>query len=528
VVLACGTHGVEPGPTRTDEAAGGAAGDGLDRVPNENGADDGGVANREVGGAPGERNVGGAGGDADLAGAAGEVGSSAASICGDGIVTKDEACDDGGIVPGDGCSRNCRLEIGFGCHGEPSVCEATACGDGKVQGAETCDDGNQIPFDGCGATCQREPRCLDEGCTSPCGDGLLIEEECDDGNSRDGDGCSATCRVEPGFSCEPLSPDCDDPSDGCVLRTPAIYRDFTAQHPDFGVSCRGQNGGSEATLGLVEQQLSDGVPAATALSSAACITRLSDWYSDLRAKAIVRNLTLFPNGQGAFVNRYGTSGEQWQTQPVYAGRWCGNGDTGCAANTDFPGCDFDPAVDSCFYPCPPALGSALDTCAGTMTPVTRFDGTPTFFPIDDQLLTEDRAEAKIPPEYGYDWAWEDTIVPVFGAVHQSGRLAHNFNFTSRITSWFKYDASKTQQLDFLGDDDLWVFVNGRLALDLGGVHYATQGNLVLNAAAGTALGLETGRVYRIDVFHAERKRESSSLLVTLPGFNLSRSECRPL
>jgi fibro-slime domain-containing protein len=63
---------------------------------------------------------------------------------------------------------------------------------------------------------------------------------------------------------------------------------------------------------------------------------------------------------------------------------------------------------------------------------------------------------------------------------------------------------------------------------MGGVHYATKGRVVLDAAAATALGLEAGGVYRIDIFHAERKRESSSLLVTLPGFNLSRSECRRL
>jgi fibro-slime domain-containing protein len=254
-----------------------------------------------------------------------------------------------------------------------------------------------------------------------------------------------------------------------------------------------------------------------------------EWYSDAGGKAVVRELTLFRNGRGAFVNRYGPGGEQWETQPAYTGRWCGNGDTACAADgADFPGCDFDPAVDSCFYPCPAALGSELDTCAGTMTAGTRFDGTPAFFPLDDQPMTGAWADAKIPPAYGYEWAYEDTLVPVYGAAHQAGRLQHNFFFTSRITSWFKYDASEALQLDFLGDDDLWVFVNDRLAVDLGGVHYATKGSLLLDAEAATALGLETGGVYRIDIFHAERKRESSSLLVTLPGFNLSRSECHRL
>jgi len=526
LVLACGAHteaGPESNGTDTGEAGNaGAAGD-----PEQSPAGVGGMVGAEVGGAPDDQSRGGANGGASPAGAGGEAGSAPIMECGNGVVTADEACDDGGVASGDGCSSNCRLELGFGCHGQPSVCEPTVCGNGVQEGAETCDDGNQVPFDGCGATCQREPQCSHDGCTSVCGDGLVIDEECDDGNSKDGDGCSATCEVEPGSVCEPLS-DCEKLDGACVLRTSAVYRDFTAQHPDFNVACRGQNGGSEATQGLVEKQLLGGVPVATASTTTSCITRLSDWYSDAGGKAIVRDLKLFSNGQGAFVNRYGPSGEQWQTQPIYTGRFCGNGDTGCAAQGDFLGCDFDPAVDSCFYPCPAALGSSLDTCAGTATPTTHFDGTPLFFPVDDQPMNETWSDAKVPTAYGYDWYFEDTIVPVFGTLHQSGRLLHNFFFTSRITSWFKYDASEALELDFLGDDDLWVFINERLAVDLGGVHYATKGSILLDATAASALGLATGGVYRIDVFHAERKLESSSLQVTLPGFNLSRSECRKL
>ena len=50
-----------------------------------------------------------------------------------------------------------------------------------------------------------------------------------------------------------------------------------------------------------------------------------------------------------------------------------------------------------------------------MTPSIRFDGTPVFFPIDDQPKTEAWADAKVPPAYGYEWLFEDNIVPVFGA-----------------------------------------------------------------------------------------------------------------
>uniref|UniRef100_A0A8C1THT0 Pappalysin 2 n=1 Tax=Cyprinus carpio TaxID=7962 RepID=A0A8C1THT0_CYPCA len=38
------------------------------------------------------------------------------------IVKKTEACDDGNLLDGDGCSKKCQVEPGFKCHGRPSLC----------------------------------------------------------------------------------------------------------------------------------------------------------------------------------------------------------------------------------------------------------------------------------------------------------------------------------------------------------------------------------------------------------------------
>ncbi len=140
--------------------------------------------------------------------------------CGDGVVQSGEACDDGNSSSRDGCTDACEIADGFVCDGEPSVCTPESggtervCGDGILSIGEGCDDGNTSADDGCSPICGIEPGfscvgspsvCTPEGGgTDPvCGDGLLgAGEVCDDGNSDGGDGCSAACTVEPGFTCE--------------------------------------------------------------------------------------------------------------------------------------------------------------------------------------------------------------------------------------------------------------------------------------------------------------------------------------
>jgi len=426
--------------------------------------------------------------------------------CGDGLVASSEVCDDGNTMDGDGCSARCRLELGFKCDGSPSMCTHTTCGDGIKEGAEACDDGNTVPFDGCSSTCQAEPDCSGGACKSTCGDGLVINEECDDGNTKDGDGCSSDCKLEKGFSCSQTA-NCEKINGACVLRVPVVYHDFNAGTPaDFEVSC------ATAVPGIVQNKLSAaGVPQlAGASNTAACITSsttFGEWYKDSAdSSTVVDSIVLFDNGNGGFVNRYGANGEQWQGYSTTGNEaWAANDYTTCQAAGCLP-CSYSKITDN------PRAG-----CTGKT--LVAYDGNPLFFPLDGnpKARASTTSYAQIPPEYGYNWQKDTEIVP--------GAKPHDFSFTTHVEYWFQYQATKSATLAFTGDDDVWVFINGTLAVDLGGLHEPLDGSVTVDSTTAAKFGLTDGQVYKISVFHAERKQTGSSFRLTLAGFNAAASDC---
>jgi fibro-slime domain-containing protein len=88
----------------------------------------------------------------------------------------------------------------------------------------------------------------------------------------------------------------------------------------------------------------------------------------------------------------------------------------------------------------------------------------------------------------------------------------NFSFTTEIHTTFRYNGGET--FNFAGDDDVWIFINGKLAVDLGGVHKNTQGSVDLDQAAAT-LGIAKGQVYKLDLFNAERHSVNSDFRIDM-------------
>ena len=105
----------------------------------------------------------------------------------------------------------------------------------------------------------------------------------------------------------------------------------------------------------------------------------------------------------------------------------------------------------------------------------------------------------------------DSFFPIDGLARGNEGNPHNYHFTSEIHTQFRYDGG--EKFTFAGDDDVWVFINGKLAIDLGGVH-AREASTVDLDARSVELGITPGRSYTMDIFHAERHTVESNFRIS--------------
>jgi len=87
--------------------------------------------------------------------------------------------------------------------------------------------------------------------------------------------------------------------------------------------------------------------------------------------------------------------------------------------------------------------------------------------------------------------------------------SHNYSFTMEMV--FDFQAKKGMVFNFRGDDDVWVFIDKNLVLDIGGIHGAQSDNFSLDKVLSAD---EMGKTHTLRVFYAERHTNGSNILIS--------------
>ena len=109
--------------------------------------------------------------------------------------------------------------------------------------------------------------------------------------------------------------------------------------------------------------------------------------------------------------------------------------------------------------------------------------------------------AEVPNRPGVYFYRNNSFFPIDNELFGNEGNLHNYHFTVELETRFLYVGGES--FSFSGDDDLWVFINRRLALDIGGVHESMTDIVYLDAQADE-LGIEVGGIYDVHLFFAER------------------------
>ncbi len=95
---------------------------------------------------------------------------------------------------------------------------------------------------------------------------------------------------------------------------------------------------------------------------------------------------------------------------------------------------------------------------------------------------------------------------LYGNYSSTGK---NYHFTYELETTFTYEEGTGAYFRFIGDDDVWVFIDDKLCIDIGGVHSAVEQTVNVDRMGW----LEPGRVYALKFFFAERHTSQSNFRI---------------
>ena len=118
----------------------------------------------------------------------------------------------------------------------------------------------------------------------------------------------------------------------------------------------------------------------------------------------------------------------------------------------------------------------------------------------------------------------EQAMPRTQSCSQAGQQGYrNFGYTMESHLMFSYYGTGDEHFEFQGDDDLWIFIDGELAADVGGTHLPINANLNIQDYAA-AHGWSPNTLHRMDIFYAERQSNGANLKLTVSLNDLKVSE----
>ncbi len=481
------------------------------------------------------------------------------SICGNGKTEPGESCDKGdanGLFYGDGqgCSKTCTKEPNCRPNGTTQAC-STACGDGNVDSGEDCDDGNALAGDGCSATCKKETgfTCTDTDmpdttdCSTGSGKCLVLPVTFRDfeGQQVSGGhpdfffyGAAATGGRTTGVVTGTNKTTCVPNAGGTKAVATAVG---ACPNSDASGPC----------LGLVADKLgNDGKPV---FAKGTCPCVFTDWdrtsilgacptsgTGNCTVPTGVTGVTdCYVEGEGSHRLRVDTTVTVIQSADSFK-QWYSDSST----STPVKGKLELAALTGNQYQFSSSGGRTIPDDVHDIFMKTGVVNSLTsgFFPLEDQpktkicnlwpywaagLTTAANCVASngnpVPSQWDPKGSGTAGTAGTGGPVAPVTGMMRNFYFTSEVRYLFRFGGTAST-LAFYGDDDVWVFINGKLGLDLGAPHERLQGSVSIDA---TKFGLTAGKTYEIVVFHADRHPRDSNYQLTMSGFSTIRSICEP-